>query len=269
METHPGFPANFLAGGSASFAELLRTEGTPPGVPADAGGPHGTTIVAASYADGVVMAGDRRATMGNVIALHDVRKVFAADEESIIGIAGSAGVAKELVKLFQVELEHFEKVEGTRLSFEGKANRLGALLRAHLPSAMQGLTVLPLFAGWDRAAAAGRMFTYDPTGGRYEEHRHAALGSGAAYARSALKKLHDPDADELTTVTVLLQSLFDAADDDAATSGLDLTRGVMPVVMRASADGVVRWDPDRVRQVAEDIVAARARRHGGPKGGAL
>lgn len=269
MEQRPGFPASYLAGASPSFADLLHSHGHTVALPEGAAGPYGTTIVAAKYVDGVVMAGDRRATMGHVIALHDVRKVFGADEESIIGIAGSAGVAMELVKLFQVELEHFEKVEGARLSFDGKANRLGALLRSNLPQAMQGLSVLPLFVGWDVRAGTGRMFTYDATGGRYEESRYAALGSGASFARGALKKLHDPDADERSAVTVLLQSLFDAADDDAATGGLDLTRGVLPVVMRASAEGVVQWSEEGVREVAEEIVAARAERHDGPRGAAL
>lgn len=266
MDAQPGFPAGFLAGGSPSFAELLAASGQRTSVPEGMGGPHGTTIVAARYADGVVMAGDRRATMANHIALHDVRKVFGADEETIIGVAGSAGVAIEFVKLFQMELEHFEKIEGTRLSFDGKANRLGALLRANLPQAMQGLSVLPVFVGWDASAGTGRMFSYDHSGGRYEEYDYVAMGSGMAAARGALKKLHDPDADELGAVTVLLESLFDAADDDAATGGLDLTRGILPVVMRASADGVVQWDDDRVREVAEGIVARRTRRHGGPKG---
>lgn len=269
MESRPGFPDSYLSGGSPSFSELLRRAGHDVGL-GDAGvAPHGTTVVAAKYADGVVMAGDRRATMGNVIALHDIRKVFGADEETIIGIAGSAGAAMELVKLFQVELEHFEKVEGTRLSFDGKANRLGALIRANLPQAMQGLGVQPLFVGWDPAAGDGRLFTYDALGGRYEEQRFAAVGSGSAYARGALKKLHDPRADELSAVTVLLQALFDAADDDAATSGLDLTRGILPVVMRASHDGVAEWDELGVREVAEDIVAERAKRHDGPRGAAL
>ncbi len=254
-------------GGGSSFAEL---PGVPRlGAPIDPSAPHGTTIVAARYAGGVAMVGDRRATVGNVIALHDIEKVFGADDHTIVGIAGVAGLATEMVRLFQVELEHFEKIEGVPLSFDGKANRLSALLRANFPQALQGLMMLPMFVGWDPRAARGRMYTYDGTGGRYEEHRYAALGSGAAYARGALKKLHDPDADEHTAVAALLQSLFDAADDDAATSGLDLTRGIMPVVMQASADGVRRWSDEEVRDLAARIVAGRAERFGGPKGAVL
>ena len=230
---------------------------------------HGTTIVAARYADGVVMAGDRRATMGSAIAMRDIEKIFGADDSSIIGVAGVAGIAVELVRLFQVELEHFEKVEGVSLSFDGKANRLGALLRANLGQAMQGLVVLPLFIGWDERAGRGRMFSYDATGGRYEETDFCSVGSGSAFARGALKKLHDPDADERTAVLALLQSLYDAADDDSATSGLDLTRGIFPLVMRASADGVATWSESGVRELAEAIVQARTGRPDGPRGAAL
>ncbi|WGT48533.1 proteasome subunit beta [Tessaracoccus lacteus] len=257
---------------SASFAEYLRLvapEALPgPGHP-DLPAVHGTTIVAARYRDGVVMAGDRRATMGSAIAMRDIEKVFSADDHSIVGVAGVAGIAVELVRLFQVELEHFEKVEGTRLSFDGKANRLGALIRGNLAQAMQGMVVLPLFIGWDERAGRGRMFSYDATGGRYEEHDFCSVGSGSAFARGALKKLHDPEADELTAVATLLQSLYDAADDDSATSGLDLTRGIFPLVMRASADGVARWSEDGVREVAEAIVTARIGRPDGPRGRAL
>lgn len=262
--------ADFWASAGASFAELAARSGPLlPSPEVAAGSPHGTTIVAARYAEGVILAGDRRATVGNLIALHDIEKIFGADQETMIGIAGVAGIAIELVKLFQVELEHFEKIEGVPLSFEGKANRLGVLVRQNLPQTLQGMAVQPLFTGWDRNAGRGRMFTYDATGGRYEEQHFAGIGSGASYARSTLKKLHDSAADELTAVTVVLQSLFDAADEDSATSGLDLVRGIVPVVMRASAEGVRRWDNDEVREVAERVVAARTRRYGGPKGAAL
>lgn len=257
---------------SPSFAEYLRAV-APEALPGASTGTvatvHGTTIVAARYRDGVVMAGDRRATMGSAIAMRDIEKIFSADDESIIGVAGAAGVAIELVRLFQVELEHFEKVEGVSLSFDGKANRLGALIRGNLAQAMQGLVVLPLFIGWDSRAGRGRMFTYDATGGRYEEQEFTSVGSGAAFARGALKKLHDPEADEHSAVAALLQSLYDAADDDSATSGLDLTRGIFPLVMRASAEGVARWSEDGVRQLAETIVASRAGRPDGPRGYAL
>lgn len=265
MHSQTHIDDSLFHGHSSSFSDLIGGRL----LPNSPDTPHGTTIVAARYCDGVLMAGDRRATMGNHIALHDVEKVFGADDSSIIGVAGAAGIAFEMVKLFQVELEHFEKLEGAELSFDGKANRLGALVRQHLPQAMSGLAVIPVFAGWDPSLRLGRMFTYDGTGGRYEEHSFAAVGSGAAYARASLKKLHDPEADELTTATVLLQSLFDAADDDAATSGIDLTRDVLPIVMRASSEGVARWSHEGVREVAERIVEARSRRHGGPKGASL
>ncbi|MCG6566526.1 proteasome subunit beta [Tessaracoccus sp. ZS01] len=257
---------------SPSFMEYLR-QVAPETLPAAGGAAmpavHGTTIVAARYRDGVVMAGDRRATMGTAIAMRDIEKVFGADDLSIIGVAGVAGLAVELVRLFQVELEHFEKVEGTQLSFDGKANRLSSMLRANLPQAMQGMVVLPLFVGWDERAMRGRMFSYDATGGRYEEHQYCSVGSGAAFARGALKKLHDPDADEHSAVAALLQSLYDAADDDSATSGLDLTRGIFPLVLRASAAGVARWSEEGVRELAHTIVAARTARPDGPRGYAL
>ena len=158
--------------------------------------PHGTTIVALSYAGGVLMAGDRRATMGNVIASRHIEKVFPADQYSVLGIAGTAGIALDITRLFQVELEHYEKIEGTLLSLEGKANRLGAMIRANLPMAMQGLAVVPLFAGFDRPAGVGRLFSYDVTGGRYEEQEHHAVGSGSMFARGALKKLWRPNLPE-------------------------------------------------------------------------
>lgn len=230
---------------------------------------HGTTIVAAAFDGGVVMAGDRRATLGSTIAMRDIEKVFGADRRSAIGVAGVAGIAVELVKLFQVELEHYEKVESVELSLDGKANRLGALLRANLPSAMQGLVVLPVFVGWDPDVARGRMFSYDATGGRYEEQGFAAVGSGAVFARGALKKLHDPRAGERDAVLALLQSLYDAADDDSATSGLDLTRGILPLVLSVTADGVRRHDTAELRPLAEEILAARAQRPDGPRAGVL
>lgn len=247
---------------NSSFVELLGEFEF--SVSTDA--PHGTTIVAARYSGGVMMVGDRRATMGHHIAMHDVRKVYAADDLTLVGIAGTAGVAFEMVKLFQTELEHFEKIEGTTLSFDGKANRLGAMLRAHLPKAMQGFGVLPLFAGWDPSANTGRLCTYDGVGGRYEEAEFAAVGSGSSYARSSIKKLYDPNLDELGCATMLMQAIFDAADDDSATGGIDLARGVLPIVMRASADGVAEWSEAGVRKVAEGVIAQRAERFGGPGG---
>lgn len=261
-----------MTSANPSFADYVRSV-SPEALPAASADAlpavHGTTIVAARYRDGVVMAGDRRATMGSAIAMRDIEKVFSADDQSIIGVAGVAGIAIELVRLFQVELEHFEKVEGVGLSFDGKANRLGSLIRGNLAQAMQGMAVLPLFIGWDERAVRGRMFSYDATGGRYEEHEFCSVGSGSAFARGALKKLYDPEADEQSAVAALLQSLYDAADDDSATSGLDLTRGIFPLVMRASADGVARWSEQGVRELAEQIITARTGRPDGPRGYAL
>ena len=196
-------PASYMTPGTSSFADFLGAQ-APDLLPSrravptgDAGNlaPHGTTIVAATFAGGVVMAGDRRATMGNIIAQRDIEKVFPADEFSVVGIAGAAGLAVEMVRLFQTELEHYEKIEGTTLSMDGKANRLAALIRANLGLAMQGLAVVPLFAGYDLVADQGRIFSYDVTGGRYEETAFHSVGSGSLFARGSLKKLYRDDLD--------------------------------------------------------------------------
>ncbi len=190
-------PLAYLVPGSSSFAEFLGAHAPdllpsqrvlPAGASLEA--PHGTTIATVTFDGGVVMAGDRRATMGNIIANRDMEKVFATDEYSLVGIAGTAGLAVELVRLFQVELEHYEKIEGTLMSLEGKANRLASMIRGNLGMAMQGLAVVPLFAGYDLEAAGGRIFSYDVTGGCYEEHDHHSVGSGSLFARGALKKLY-------------------------------------------------------------------------------
>ncbi|MBC7630950.1 proteasome subunit beta, partial [Aeromicrobium sp.] len=225
--------------GSSSFADYLASHAPHlmPGAAAHTGGahgdlaPHGTTIIAATFDGGVIMAGDRRATMGNIIAQRDIEKVFPADEYSCIGIAGSAGLALEMVRLFQVELEHYEKIEGTVLSADGKANRLAALIRGNLGLAMQGLAVVPLFAGFDLETQQGRIFSYDVTGGRYEEHSgFHSVGSGSMFARGSLKKLYSPQLTEGDCVTATIQALYDAADDDSATGGPGLTRRIFPVV---------------------------------------
>ena len=197
--------------------------------------PHGTTIVAAVYEGGVVMAGDRRSTAGNLIAQRDIEKVFAADDYSLIGIAGAAGLAIEIVRLFQVELEHFEKIEGTQLTLDGKANRLATMIRGNLGLAMQGLAVVPLFAGYDRRSEQGRIFSYDVTGGRYEEHSFHSVGSGSLFARGALKKTYRDTFSVDDAVLASIEALYDAADDDSATGGPDLTRRIYPVVYACSA----------------------------------
>jgi proteasome beta subunit len=226
--------------------------------------PHGTTIVAATFPGGVVVAGDRRATMGNIIAQRDIEKVFAADEFSIIGIAGAAGLAVELVGLFQVELEHYEKIEGAPLSLVGKANRLATMIRLNLGLAMQGLVVVPLFAGWDELTEEGRIFSYDATGGRYEEHAYFSVGSGSVFARGSLKKLYRPDFNAEEAALAVIQALYDAADDDSATGGPDMQRKIFPVVLAATADGVRKMSEAETTEMITRLMASRTERPDGP-----
>jgi proteasome beta subunit len=265
-------PAAYLSTGSSSFTDFVGTHAPhllpsrrslPTGSSLEA--PHGTTIVTATFDGGVVMAGDRRATMGNIIANRDMEKVFAGDEYSAVGIAGTAGIAIELVKLFQVELEHYEKIEGTLLSLEGKANRLAAMIRANLGMAMQGLAVVPLFAGYDLDRQEGRIFSYDVTGGCYEEHDHHSVGSGSLFARGALKKLWRRGLDADATVAVAVEALYDAADDDSATGGPDVGRRIWPTVAVVDAQGVRFRTDDELRQVVESVIAARQDNPGGAR----
>ena len=271
--TDPRLPSAYLTPGSSSFAEFLSHQapellparrGLPQGGSAADLAPHGTTIVAATFEAGVVMAGDRRATMGNVIAQRDIEKVFPADEFSSVGIAGTAGMAVEMVRLFQTELEHYEKIEGTTLSMDGKANRLAALIRSNLGMAMQGLAVVPLFAGYDLLAEQGRIFSYDVTGGRYEETAFHAVGSGSLFARGSLKKLYRSDLNAEECVTAAIQALYDAADDDSATGGPDLTRRIFPVVAVITADGYRRMPDEEVAEIADRVIGARMQRPDGP-----
>jgi proteasome beta subunit len=265
-------PDAFLVPGTSSFAdflgevspELLPARRTLPQGSASELAPHATTIVAATFPGGVVMAGDRRATMGNIIAQRDIEKVFPADEYSCVGIAGTAGLAVEMVRLFQTELEHYEKIEGSTLSMDGKANRLSTLIRNNLGLAMQGLAVVPLFAGFDRRSEQGRIFSYDVTGGRYEETAFHSVGSGSMFARGALKKLYRDDLDEEQCVTAALQALYDAADDDSATGGPDLTRRIFPVVSVITADGHRRMSETDVAQIADRVIGGRMQRPDGP-----
>jgi len=268
----PRLPASFMTPGTSSFADLLATHAPellparramPAGNAAELA-PHGTTIVAVTFAGGVVMAGDRRATMGNVIAQRDIQKVFPADEFSCVGIAGTAGLAVEMVRLFQVELEHYEKIEGSTLSLDGKANRLAALIRQNLGMAMQGLAVVPLFAGFDHDRDLGRIFSYDVTGGRYEETAFHSVGSGSVFARGALKKLYRDDFDQEGAVTAVVQALYDAADDDSATGGPDLTRRIFPVVHVITAEGGGRLADEEVAAIADRVVGGRMQRPDGP-----
>ena len=198
---------------------------------------HGTTVVALRFAEGVVMAGDRRATEGNFIAHRAMEKVFPADRHSAVAIAGAAGPALEMVRLFQTQLEHYEKVEGVALSLEGKANQLSQMVREHLPMALQGLVVVPLFAGYDLRRGDGRIFTYDVTGGHYEEADHAATGSGGRDARTTIKLGWQPDLSRDDAIELAVKALYNAADEDSATGGPDVLRGIYPVVATVTVDG--------------------------------
>jgi proteasome beta subunit len=263
----------YLSTGTSSFSDFLSATAPEllPGtrglaVPATLSKelPHGTTIVAAAFDGGVIMAGDRRATAGNMISLRDIEKVFRSDEYSCIGIAGVAGIGIELVRLFQVELEHYEKLEGRLLSLEGKANRLAGIVRANLGGAMQGLVVVPIFAGFDIEQGVGRIFSYDVAGGRYEEHRFHSIGSGSVFARGSLKKLYADGMSSEETITACMQALYDAADDDSATGGPDMSRRIFPIVAIVTADGYERLTDDQAGRYAEAVVAGRMSAPDGP-----
>ncbi|NNG34480.1 proteasome subunit beta [Nakamurella aerolata] len=278
-------PAAYLTPGTGSFADFLRRaepqllpgNGVAVGHLAGANPslhaapavdfPHGTTVVALTTADGVVMAGDRRATQGNVIAQRDIEKVFVADSHSVVGIAGAAGLAVELVRMFRLELEHYEKIEGVRLSLDGKANRLASMIRGNLGAALQGMAVVPIFAGVDlnvpEPAKSGRIYSYDVTGGRYEEHDYYGIGSGSIFAKSALKKRFRPGLAPDEAVRTAIEALYDAADDDTATGGPDLTRKIFPVIVSVNAVGATRWSDDAVGQIAEQVIAGRMENPGG------
>jgi proteasome beta subunit len=274
----------FLAAGSPSFSDFLagaapellpgvRPTGLTGGLTASGAGAgggagpelrHGTTIVAAWCAGGVVMAGDRRATAGNMIAQRDVEKVLRSDEFSCVGYSGVAGIGSEILRLFQVELEHYEKLEGRSLSLEGKANRLAGLIRGNLSAAMQGLVAIPILAGYDEETERGRIFSYDVAGGRYEEQRFAAIGSGSLFARGALKKLYRDGMSADEVVMACMQALYDAADDDSATGGPDLTRQIYPVVATVTADGFERLSDEESGRYAQAVVTERMQAPDGP-----
>jgi proteasome beta subunit len=250
-----------------SFAALLRRTdpvlGRLAAPEAGAGGlqvRHGTTVVAMRYAEGVVMAGDRRATEGNIIAHRAMEKVFPADRHSAVAIAGAAGPAIEMVKLFQTQLEHYEKVEGVVLSLEGKANQLGQMVREHLPMAMQGLVVVPLYAGYDLARDQGRIFTYDVTGGHYEEADHAATGSGGRDARTTVKLGWRPGLGRDESIDLAVTALYEAADEDSATGGPDLVRGIYPLVATVTEGGFERVEDAEVADRFTAIVERRRAR---------
>ena len=251
-----------------SFSALLR-QAVPEAMP-QMGDVHnlpahveGTTIVATTYAGGVIIAGDRRATAGNLISKRDMRKIFQTDHLSAVGISGSAGPAIELAKIFATELEHYEKVEGSELSLEGKANKLASMVRGNLPLAMQGLVVVPLFAGFDPRHDEGRIFDFDVAGGRYEEKRFSATGSGSLHARASLKARWEAGLAADAAVDLVVASLWDAADEDSATGGPDTIRGVYPIVAQIDADGYVERDEDDIAERARVVAEARSSRLSG------
>jgi proteasome beta subunit len=252
-------------GASPSFVELVRSE-RPDVLPpphADAPPfpvPHGTTVLGLKFADGIVMAGDRRATTGNVIADAKMRKVFAADNYSAIAIAGAAGQAVEMVKLFQLELEHYEKITGDRLSLEGKANRLAQMIRGNFPLALQGLIVVPLFGGFDERRDEGRIFYYDATGGRWEEDDFQTTGSGGQPAKNSLKKRWQPGLARDEALRVAVEALIDASDDDAATGVPDRSRGIWPVMVTVTAEGAADVTEADVVAAVDAVLAARSER---------
>jgi len=275
-------PGAYLSAGTSSFTDFLTVAapdllpqavagaagvmpagGSAP-APLAAGLAHGTTIVAAACEGGVVMAGDRRATAGNMIAQRDVEKVFRSDEFSAVGYSGVAGIGLELVRLFQVELEHYEKLEGNALSLDGKANRLASLVRGNIGGAMQGLVVVPLFVGYDEDAGRGRIFSYTVDGGRWEEHRFHSIGSGSVFARGALKKLYVEGMPPADAILACMQALYDAADDDSATGGPDMTRRIWPVVATITADGYERLSDEAAGEYARTVIEGRMAEPDGP-----
>jgi proteasome beta subunit len=241
-----------LAGGSDTASDVIKSL------------PHATTIVTVVCERGVVMAGDRRATAGNMISKRDVEKVFRADEYSAIAMAGVMATGLELIRLFGVELEHYEKMEGRTLSLEGKANRLGKMVRDNLMAAMQGLVMIPLFAGYDEESGTGRIFSYDVAGGPYEEHRFHSIGSGSVFAKSALKKYYSDDMPVTDAILACVQSLYDAADDDSATGGPDVTRRLFPVITTITDDGFRKLSDAESAEYAQQVVDGRMTLPDGP-----
>ncbi|MEY8016426.1 proteasome subunit beta [Mycobacterium servetii] len=255
----------------SSFADLLRRQ-APELLPASLGGgaqaggqlAHGTTIVALKYPGGVVIAGDRRSTQGNMIAGRDVNKVYITDDYTATGIAGTAAIAVEFARLYAVELEHYEKLEGVPLTFPGKVNRLATMVRGNLGAAMQGLVALPLLAGYDINAAdpqkAGRIVSFDAAGGwNMEEEGYQSVGSGSVFAKSSMKKLYAQVTDADSALRVAIEALYDAADDDSATGGPDLVRGIYPTAATIGAEGAVEVPEERIAALAREVIESRSR----------
>ena len=258
--------------GNSSFTEFLRRQAPellPAGATADAARagdslPHGTTIVAIRYPGGVLIAVDRRSTQGNMIAGRDVQKVYITDDYTATGIAGTAALAVEFARLYAVELEHYEKLEGVPMTFAGKVNRLAIMVRGNLGAALQGFVALPLLVGYDIAApdanAAGRIVSFDAAGGWHiEDEGYQAVGSGSLFAKASMKKLYPAVADADSALKVAIESLYDAADDDSATGGPDLVRGIFPTAVTIGADGAQEVPGELVERLARDVIAARTR----------
>ena len=252
-------PTEQQFGGNPSFMDLLSgslerapspTGKLPEGFPA----PHGTTVLSLKFDGGVIIAGDRRATEGYSIADEKIDKVFAADDYSAIAIAGAAGQATEIVKLFQTELEHYEKVQGDRLSLEGKANRLAQMIRQNFPMALQGLVVVPLFGGYDERRDEGRLFRYDATGGRWEEENFHATGSGGRVAKGTLKKRWRAGLSRAEALKAAVEALRDASEEDAATGGPDPVRGIFPSMVVITSEGCTSVAQDEVRTAYEELI---------------
>ncbi|MGW7362761.1 proteasome subunit beta [Streptomyces sp. NPDC054841] len=270
----------FFTPGSSSFTEFLAAHRPellslgrllPEGVQATSDQvPHGTTILALSYQDGVMIAGDRRATMGNLIAQRDLEKVHPADDYSALAFAGSVGLALDLVKLFQVEVTHFEKIEGVPMTLKAKATRLATMVRQNLGMAMQGMAVVPLLVGYEPMAPSGRngrIFSYDVTGGPYEKHDFHAEGSGSPFARGALKKLYRPGMSRREGALAALQALYDAADDDSATGGPDIGRRIFPIVSVITEDGFEQLPESEIEELSRAMVETRRGQPDGPTAG--
>ncbi|GAC70288.1 proteasome subunit beta [Gordonia soli] len=228
--------------------------------------PHGTTIVAVSYPGGVILAGDRRATAGNLIANRDVQKVHITDEYSAAGIAGTAGIALEMVRLFAVELEHYEKIEGVSLTLDGKVSRLASMVRGNLGAALQGLAAIPLLVGFDSdhddPTERGRIFSFDVAGDRHEEFGgYTSIGSGSVFAKSSLKKLYRADLDAASALAIAVESLYDAADDDSATGGPDIVRAIYPTAVTVGPDGAHEVGQAAIEEAARAVIERRAAEH--------
>jgi proteasome beta subunit len=255
----------------SSFSDFLHRQAPqllPAGAAGDAVGsgpllPHGTTIVALKYPGGVLIAGDRRATQGNMIASRDVQKVYITDDYSATGIAGTAAIAVEFARLYAVELEHYEKLEGVPLTFAGKVNRLAIMVRGNLAAAMQGLVALPLLVGYDiddpDSDGAGRIVSYDAAGGwNIEDEGYQSVGSGSIFAKSSIKKLYSRVVDTDSALRVAVEALYDAADDDSATGGPDLVRGIYPTAVTIGSGGAVEVAEQRIAALAREVIQTRS-----------